>query len=427
MQLKPVLGPVALIFYSIGVIVGAGVYSVIGAAAGLAQGSLWLSFLIGAGVALLTAFSYAEMATAFPAAGAEYVYIRRTWPGADWLAFGVGVTILLGGAAMATTVAIAFGGYLRSFIDVPPVLSAFVLLAACTALNIWGLRESSWLNILFTCIEVAGLLLVIVAGLLYDGPVAPAPPAELPAIMAATALLFFVFLGFEEIANLAEEVRNPARNLPLALFVSVGVTTALYVAVALAVIRLAAPAEIAASDAPLATAIYKAWPNAGGLLSAIALFATANTVLICLIAVSRLTFSLARDREIPAVFSKLLPVRGTPWTAALLAFAMAVLLLPIGDISVLAELSSFSALTAFIAVNVVLIVLRYRMPELRRPFRVPLAIGRMPVPPLLAIAAILFLLFYFDMIIWMAGVLGFALAAAAYGARSWLGAAPPKI
>ena len=95
MSLKPVLGPIQLIFYSVGVIVGAGVYSVIGSAAGLAQGSLWLSFVIGAGVALLTAFSYAEMATSFPIAGAEYAYIRQAWPRADWLSFSVGIVILL--------------------------------------------------------------------------------------------------------------------------------------------------------------------------------------------------------------------------------------------------------------------------------------------------------------------------------------------
>jgi len=120
MQLKPVLGPVQLIFYAVGVIVGAGVYSVLGAAAGLAQHSLWVSFLVSAGVALLTAISYAEMATSVPTAGAEYVYIQRAWPNASWLAFGVGAIILIGGAATAATVAMAFGGYLRVFVDIPP-------------------------------------------------------------------------------------------------------------------------------------------------------------------------------------------------------------------------------------------------------------------------------------------------------------------
>ena len=168
MQLKPVLGPVQLIFYSVGVIVGAGVYSVLGAAAGLAQNGLWISFLVGAGVALLTAISYAEMATSFPAAGAEYVYIRRAWPKADWLAFGMGAIILIGGSATAATVSIAFGGYLRVFVDCPTPVAAVLLLASCTAFNIWGLRESSWVNILFTSIEVAGLLLVIAAALMFD-------------------------------------------------------------------------------------------------------------------------------------------------------------------------------------------------------------------------------------------------------------------
>lgn len=140
MQLKPVLGPVQLIFYAVGVgvIVGAGVYSVLGAAAGLAQHSLWVSFLISAGVALLTAISYAEMATSVPAAGAEYVYIHRAWPNASWLAFGVGAIILIGGAATAATVAMAFGGYLRVFVDIPAPAGAMLLLAGCTPSSTFG-------------------------------------------------------------------------------------------------------------------------------------------------------------------------------------------------------------------------------------------------------------------------------------------------
>lgn len=280
MKLSPVLGPVQLIFYSVGVIVGAGVYSVIGSAAGLAHQSLWVSFMVSAGVAMLTAFSYAEMATSFPVAGAEYVYIRKAWPRADWLAFGVGSVILLGGAATAATVSMAFGGYLRYFVDVPSIAAALALLTACTALSLWGLRESSWVNIVFTSIEVVGLLIVVAAALLSEVIPLPVPLSAEPAVMAAAALLFFVYLGFEEIANLAEEVRNPARDLPVALFVSMGVTTALYVMVAIVVVRMAPTAELAASEAPLVTAIQKVWPQAGNLLSAIALFATANTVQI---------------------------------------------------------------------------------------------------------------------------------------------------
>src|SRR5687768_3498439 len=122
--LKPALGPFELFFYSTGVIIGAGVYSVIGAAAGLAQSKLWLSFLIGAVIALLTALSYAEMASAFPVAGGEYVYARRALPRARWLSFSLGVIIIIGGSATAATVAVSFGGYLASFVGVPPPVSA---------------------------------------------------------------------------------------------------------------------------------------------------------------------------------------------------------------------------------------------------------------------------------------------------------------
>lgn len=424
MPLKPVLGPVQLMFYSVGVIVGAGVYSVIGTAAGLAQQSLWLSFVIGAGIAFLTALSYAEMATAYPQAGAEYIYVRHAWPRADWLSFGVGAVILIGGAATAATVAIAFGGYLRVFADVPPGLAALALLVACTALNIWGLRESSFANIVFTTIEVGGLVLVIAAGLARETP-ALAPPAVAtpveaqPAIMAAAALLFFVYLGFEEIANMVEEVRRPARDIPLALFASMAITTVLYVLVALAVVHMATPAELAASQAPLATAIRTVWPHSGNVLSAIALFATANTVLITVIATSRLAFSMARDGEIHGMVARVHRRRQTPWVAAMVTLAMTAVLLPVGSVKVLAELSSFAALVAFITVNLALIVLRYKQPYHRRPFRVPGTIAGLPILPVLAIGSIVVLLMHFDWQIYLAGGLALGLAALAFLVRQW--------
>lgn len=417
MLLKPVLGPVQLVFYSVGVIVGAGVYSVIGTAAELAQQGLWLSFVVGAVVALLTGISYAEMATSLPAAGAEYVYLRRALPKSGWAAFSVGLVILLGGAATAATVVLAFGGYLRVFLDVPVAISALALLLLCTVFNVWGLQESSWANILLTSIEVLGLILVIAAGLTREDFAAPLLIQPHTGVIGAAAVLFFVYLGFEEIANLAEEVRNPARDVPRAIFISLGITTVLYVLVSLAVVALASPAELAASGAPLAIAVDKVWPGAGNLLSGIALFATANTVLITLIATSRLAFSMSRDGELPGIFAKLMPVRHTPWIAAVLVFAMSAILVPIGDVKILAELSSISALLAFLAVNAALIVLRYRMPELPRPFRVPFSVGRMPVLPLAAIASICLLLANFDWNIYATGAAAFIVAAIAFWAR----------
>jgi amino acid transporter len=354
-------------------------------------------------VALLTGFSYAEMTTSFPRAGAEYLYLRRAFPQSDWAAFGVGLLILMGGAATAATVAVAFGGYLKSFIDVPVRLSALTLLVACTAFNIWGLRESSWINILFTIIEVSGLFLVIAAGMTQGGLHEPLLTSPSQGVFSAAAIVFFVYLGFEGIANLSEEARDPSRDLPRAIFYSIGITTILYLLVSLAVIVLATPSELASSEAPLALAIQKAWPGATGMLSAIAIFATANTVLISLIASSRLAFSMGRDGEIPSIFGALLPGRDTPWIAATLMLAMSMALVPIGNIKILAELSSFAALLAFLAANLALIIVRYRLPDLPRPFRVPLTIGHMPLLPLIAIASICLLLANFDWEIYVAG------------------------
>lgn len=403
MQLKPVLGPVQLAFYGVGIIVGAGVYTVIGTAAGIAQQSLWLSFVIGAVVALLTGFSYAEMTTSFPRAGAEYLYLRRALPQSDWAAFGVGLLILMGGAATASTVAVAFGGYFRTFVDVPIWMSALALLAVCTAFNIWGLRESSWINILFTTVEVCGLLFVIAAGFTHGNLYAPLLTSPSAGVLPAAAIAFFVYLGFEGIANLTEEARDPSRDLPRAIFYSISITTLLYVLVSLAVIVLATPSELASSEAPLALAIQKAWPGATSMLGAIAIFATANTVLISLIASSRLAFSMGRDGELPSIFGTLLSARDTPWIAATLMLAMSAALVPIGNVKILAELSSFAALLAFLAVNLALIIVRYRLPDLPRPFRVPLTVGRMPLLPLAAIASIGLLLINFDWEIYVAG------------------------
>jgi amino acid transporter len=417
-QLQPTLGPVQLTFYGIGVIVGAGVYSVIGAASAIAHDALWFSFIIGGFVAFLTGLSYAEMATAFPSAGAEYSYMRRAFPRAEWISVLVALTILIGAAATASTVAVAFGGYLREFVDLPQTVAALLLLIGCTVLNVVGLRESSWANILFTCVEVCGLLLVIAAGLTKGDVTAELAAPLNPGAIEAAAVLFFVYLGFEQIANLSEEVRHPSRDIPRAIFISIGVTTALYVLVALAVLAVATPAELAASAAPLAVVMQQSWPRAGPLMSAIALFATANTVLITLIAASRLLFSMGRDGVIHHAFAVLTAGRQTPAVAASLSLAAAAILIPLGSVATLAGISSFAALLAFLAVNVALVVLRFRAPDHHRPFRVPLRIGRMPLLPLVAVAGIGLLLGHFDTRIYVAGAVTLAAALAICGLKT---------
>jgi len=222
-------------------------------------------------------------------------------------------------------------------------------------------------------------------------------------VLPAASTVFFVYLGFEKIANMTEEVRNPERNVPLSIFVSLGVTAVLYVLVSLAVVVLVAPAELARSDAPLALAMESVWRGSGPTLSAIAILSTANTVLISLIAGSRLVYSMGSDAEIPAMFATIMPGRDTPWIAAIFMFALSALLVPLGSIQVLAELSSLTALLAFLAVNLALIVLRYRLPDQNRPFRIPFSVGRMPIVPVVAVASICVLMANFDWEIYVLG------------------------
>lgn len=387
MPLRRTLGLPSLTFYALGMILGAGIYSVIGAAAGTAGSALWISFGVGATVALLTGLSYAELATMFPSAGAEYAYLREAVPRWRWLPVVVGTLLILSGVATAATVSLAFGGYLRTFVELPAALVAAVALAAFTGLNVLGIRESARINIAFTSVEIGGLLLVIAVAIWRADLLAPLAAAPTTAMLPAAALVFFAYLGFENVASLAEEARDPARTMPRALLISVVVSAVLYVLVALAAVALIPPEQLAKSDSPLTTAVAASSPVAARILGAIALFATANTGLIALVTVSRLVFGMARDGDLPGALGRVLPGRDTPWIAAIAMLGFALALLPLGDVAAVASLSSFGALVAFVAVNVAVIVLRVRKPDQKRPFRVPGAVRNVPVTAVLGAAS----------------------------------------
>lgn len=280
--LRRALGLSELCFYAIGMILGAGIYSILGKAAGIAGHALWLSFAVGAVAATLTGLSYAELATTFPKAGAEYVYVRQAAPRWRWAATAIGVALALAGAATAATVTLAFAGYLQLFLTVPAPLVAIALLMAMTAINVVGITASSRINAVFTAIEIAGLVVVIVLGVTRPEFGRSALRDLDLDILPAAALVFFAFLGFEEIANLAEEARDAARDVPRAIFVGVAVSTTLYILVALSATTLLAPADLAASDSPLADAAGTVSASLAGVLGGVALFATANTGLIAL-------------------------------------------------------------------------------------------------------------------------------------------------
>ena len=414
-KLERALGPVALTFYGIGAIVGAGIYSVLGEAAGMAGKPVWIALMLAAIAATLTAFSYAELTTWRPRAGAEFHYVREAVPDARWASFTVGALVALTGATTSATVAIAFGGYAREFVDVPGWAGAVALLVACTVLNAAGVRESTRAMIVLTSIETLGLVVVIGAAL-FAGADFGATLMEAPAIatlLPAAALCFFVYTGFEGLANMAEESKKPARDIPIAFAASLAITTVLYILVALSVVSLVDPKQLAASEAPLAFAAGRAWNTLGGVIGAVALIATASTALITLVVGARVVFGMAREGELPKMFARTSANRA-PWVAALVLLAVSLALVPLGKVAVVANVSSMITLMTFVAINLALIVLRYRRPRDKRPFKTPLNIGRFPVIPALAILVSFVLMTQFDPEAYIVSAIMVAAIAGAY-------------
>lgn len=403
-SLKRTLGLPMLCFYGIGMILGAGIYSIIGKAAAQTGETLWLGFLVAGVSALLTALSYAELSTMFPKAGAEFVYLREAFKKRKWIGSTAGIAMAFSGAATAATVALAFSGYLNQFIESPQTLVALAVLLVFTGLAIIGIQASGWATAISTIIEVGGLILVIYLGVTSEkfGDVLSATPHL--GTLAGSAIIIFSFFGFENIVNLAEEAKEPERDLPRAILISVIVATILYVIVSVSALALLSPEKLSISDAPLMSVARVISEKYARILGAVALFSTANTALISLIGASRILYSMGKAKALPEAVAKVLPKRKTPWIASLVVLTAAALLLPLGKIETVASVSSFATMIAFFSVNVALIVLRYSQSSTKRAFRVPLSLGKFPVLPLFGALISLVLLTQFESKVYLIGV-----------------------
>ncbi len=394
-----------LCFYGVGVILGAGIYSVIGPAAGLAEYGVWLSFALAAIAVLFTALSYAELATMIPDAGAEFAYLKKALPGRPEISFVMGLLVIFTNAATAATVALTFAGYLNVFIKSSLFTGAVLLLVFAAAVNIFGIKKSSFFNILFTFIEGVGLVLVIYFAVTatdnFGKNMEFFPTAG---IFQGAALIIFSFLGFENIANLSEEAKNPGRDLPRAILMSLALVTVIYILVGLSAVSLLPPEQLAQSSAPLSDVLRVISQRLAKILGFFALFATANTALISVLSGSRILFSMARAREIPKYLARISKKKQTPWLAILVILAIAIITCLPGELEFAANLTSFSSLLAFLSVNIAVLLLRKRQPKMKRPFRSPGSIKNIPVFPCLGIATNLFLLTQFRFSFWLYGI-----------------------
>ncbi len=404
-ELKRRISLFGVTLYGIGNILGAGIYALIGEVVGHTGNISWLVFIIASVIGALTGLSYAELSAMYPKSAAEFVYTEEAFK-IRLLSFLLGWIIIFSGIFSAATVALGFAGYLASLIGVSPiflvVIFAVILIVILGVINFVGIRASTWTNIIFTLIEASGLILIIIIGIPYLGSVnyfVLPIGSSFGSIFSAVALIFFAYIGFEDIANIAEEVKKPSRNLPRAIIYSIIVTTVLYCLTAISVVSILPYGEIAASQAPLSSVVSAVLGPIGGIImSLIALFATANTVLIMMIVTSRMMYGMARDKALPEGLSKVSTKFKTPALAVLVTMILTIIPLGLyfyGDISTVAEATVFGVLITFFLVNLSLIVLRKKKPELERPFKQRPNIGWLPIVSLLGCIACFGLFFSF--------------------------------
>ncbi len=406
-ELKRHMGLFHLTMYGVGLILGAGIYVLIGEASGFAGNIVWLSFVLGAIVAVFAGLSYSELSALFPKAAAEYVFVKNAFK-SEFLGFIVGWLTALTSMIVAATVALGFGGYFAQFLDIPITLAAILLLGGLSVVNFIGIKESAWANTIFALITIGGLVLIIFLGVTY-GTDEPVDYFEAPngftGIILAFVLIFFAFIGFEDMANVAEEVRRPSKTLPRGILLSIVITAAIYLLVALSVVKVMNWQDLGLSSAPLADVAARGFGIEGRItLSAIALFATASTVLITLVAGARILYGMARSQSFPSFLARVHPKTKTPWIAVVGIFITSVAFTFVGDIVIIANITVFAVVVTFAMVNLAVIVLRYTSPDLKRPFRVPVNIGKFPILPLFGFGTTVYMAIQFELEVILAGI-----------------------
>ena len=397
--LKRSLSAPLIAFYALGTILGAGIYALVGKVAGSAGLYAPVSFLLAAVVALFTGLSYAELAARFPRSAGAALYVQE---GLHWplLSLIVGLLVIATGVVSAATLTHAFAGYLRVFVAWPDVWVMSALVIAMGLIALWGIGESVRIAAAITLIELSGLFTVLWAG---RGTVAelPARLAELPpvdggvvaGVVLGAFLAFYAFIGFEDTANVAEEVVDPARNIPRAIIGSLAVATLLYISVALVAVAALPLQELTASRAPLALVYERATGGSANFIAAVSLFAVLNGAMIQIIMASRVLYGMSREGWLPG-FARLHARTRTPVLATMVVAATVLALSLWLDIVVLAKATSFIILLVFALINLSLLRVRRRMPA-------PLGVRSYPVwVPALGIATTLGLVIFQVVTLW---------------------------
>jgi basic amino acid/polyamine antiporter, APA family len=376
--LRRSIGPFQLFAYTLGGMLGAGIYGLVGRAAGQLGAAVWLGFIVAMVAALLTGLSYASLGSRYPRAGGAAYITHRSFhrPLLTWM---VGLAVMMSGLSSVATQSRVVAENLLRLVDAPiaPTLLSLGFLLFIAGVVFRGIRESMWMNILCTVIEASGLVLVIAVGMSWWGSadLLETPSAEgisASFLLQGAILTFFSFIGFEDTLNVAEECHDPQRTVPLGIISAMLVATVLYIAVAVTAVSVVPWRELAAAPGPLAEVMKRAAPwMPGWFYVAITVFAVANTALLNYVTASRLTFGMARQGLLPKALGRIHPGTRTPHVAIAVLFVIVVALMLSGDITQLASATVLLLLAVFALVNISLVVLQRRPGEQRGGFEVP--------------------------------------------------------
>ena len=374
-SLHRVLGPWLLLLFIVGDILGTGIYALTGQVANQVGGVVWLPFLVAFAVALVTAFSYLELVTKYPKAAGAALYAHKAF-GIHFVTFIVAFAVMCSGITSASTASRAFAANLSTafgfdFATLGITLIGLAFMALVAIVNFRGVGESVKANVVLTCIELTGLLIVIVIGLWAigagEGDVSRITEFRTGpdrgafwAVIGATTLAFFAMVGFEDSVNMAEETHNPSKIFPKILLAGLLITGTIYVLVSVSAITLVSPEDLSEGETPLLKVVQAGAPNFPlWIFGFITMFAVANSALINMLMASRLVYGMSRERVLPPTLGKVHPTRRSPFVAigftTLLAFALITF---VGEVPALGGTTALLLLCVFTVVNIAVLVLR---------------------------------------------------------------------
>jgi APA family basic amino acid/polyamine antiporter len=400
-ELKRSLGFWDVLMFGVGGIVGAGIYAIIGKAAGFSGNMLWLSFVIAATVALLTGLSYAEFVSRYPDSGGSFEYIKQGFN--EKTALFMSVFMAFTGIVAAAAISISFADYLSRLVNIPSWVIIISVISLMAFFNIIGAKYSSYYNSFATIVTLIGLAAVVVVSIPEIGttPLLETNDAGWTGLFAGGALIFFSYIGFEDLVKMAEETKNPKVNMPKAIILSGIIVLLIYVLIAISAVSVLDWKQLSNSNGPLA-AVIEAKLGAWGATSLviIALFATSKTILSNILGTSRLLYDVARDSEKSWLkkFTTISGIGNAPNFAIIAISLVAIGFGLIGNLKLVASLSNIFIFIVFGMVNLALLNLRHRKRKEKNkkpPFYIRLNVNNIPVPTIIALITIL-LMFGFN-------------------------------